>query len=175
MATDLTNLVVGLDVSLAVVSQKALDLSTPQESLSFSKAFALVFGTGALAANQQFSDRRTLNASANETLDLVGALTNGFGGTISLAKVKAIIIRNTSDLLASPTIATMKIEPGATPPDNCPTIPLLPAGGIAVIACDSADGFLGTLAGGSKDGIKITNLSGSLGLQYDVVFIGESA
>jgi len=175
MATDLTALTAAINLSLRAVAQKAINLSTPEEALTKSKTHNLAFGTGAAKANQIWSDRRTLGASADETLDLVGALTNAFGATVSLAKVKAIVIHNRSDEQGTATDAAIKIEPGTTPPDNCPTIPLLPAGGFAVIACADADGFLGTLAGGSKDGIKITNLDGADAAQYDFIVIGESA
>jgi hypothetical protein len=175
MATDLTGLVASLLVSTRVVAQKALDLSTPESSISKSKTHSLTFGTGAAKADMVWSDRRALGASANETLDLVGSLTNAFGVTVSFSKIKAILLHNRSDEQGTATDAALKLEPGAAPPDNSITIPVLPAGGIVLVACSDANGFLGTLAGGSKDGIKITNLDGVDTLSYDIIVIGESA
>jgi len=163
-------------MNLNVQAQKAADLSTPTENLNASKAIALAFGTGANNGNMEWSDRRTLAASTNETLDLVGVLAAPLSPVVSFSKIKMLLIKNTSDALGTPTIAAIKIEPGATyPPDNCPTIPKLPAGGVVLIACGDADGFLGSLAGGTKDLLKISNLDGSYGCQYDIIIVGESA
>ncbi|HPM84092.1 MAG TPA: hypothetical protein PLF81_25485, partial [Candidatus Anammoximicrobium sp.] len=85
MATDLTALTAAIALSVRATAQKAIDLSTPEDALAKSKTINLAFGTGAAKANQIWSDRRTLGASASETIDLVGALSNAFGGTVSLA------------------------------------------------------------------------------------------
>lgn len=51
-------------------------------------------GVGYDEADLVFSDTRTLSASSNEDLNLVGGFTDQFGVTVSPAKIKAFIIEN---------------------------------------------------------------------------------
>lgn len=51
-------------------------------------------GVGYNEADLVFSDTRSLAASSNEDLDLVGGFTDGLGNTVSPAKIKALIIEN---------------------------------------------------------------------------------
>lgn len=53
-------------------------------------------GVGFNQARWAFSDLRTLAASANEDLDLVGGFTDGLGNVVSPAKCKMLIILNYS-------------------------------------------------------------------------------
>jgi|GEM_PF-5041831 len=169
MATPLTNLNTKVQLLLQLTAQKAIDLATPQNSITKNETLQTTFGTGAAKADLEFSDSRTLIASANETLDLVGSLSGAFGDTLSFAKIKGLFVKNTSDE------AAIKIEGGANPPDNMIDVPSLPAGGVAMLAVADADGLFGALAAGSKDEIKITNLDGVNAATYEIILWGESA
>lgn len=64
----------------------------PTESLSVQHQDSYSNGTGANQCDKEFHDERTLAAGTPEELDLAGALTNGFGETVTFAKIKSIWI-----------------------------------------------------------------------------------
>ena len=79
--------------SLDLTDSGTGDLGSPKMRVSVSKALALIEGTNATnKANLLFSDQRTLAASANEDIDLAGALTDAFGASIVAAEIVAIYI-----------------------------------------------------------------------------------
>lgn len=148
----------------------ASDHGSPQstEELSYSKQLAT--GTGASQADKVFSDQRTLNASANETLDLT-ALADPFGAPLSFAKVKALLIaaspNNANDVVigaaaSNPFLAAL----GGT----TPTITLKPGG--AVLLTAPVGGW--TVTDSSNDQLKIANSAGGSPVVYDIVLIGTS-
>lgn len=65
--------------------------------VSLAEAFTHTFtgGTGVNQANRLYYDQRTL-VSTSEDLDFSGGVTDEYGNTITLAEIKAIIIRNRS-------------------------------------------------------------------------------
>lgn len=69
----------------------ALDLGTADFPFSAAFAKALADGTGIDQADRIFTDTRTITASATDSLDLAGALTNAYG-TVTFARVKAILV-----------------------------------------------------------------------------------
>lgn len=184
MATDLTGLTMTAAVSVSGAIEKALDLTVPQDSLSVSKALAFAFGTGAGKANQIFHDRRTLAGGASETLDLSGVLVNPLGGTVTFAKVKAIILLNRSDeALGAHTATDAEVALGGAAADEF-VGPFqtagdaigVPAGGVFFIATRDAAGWaVVNDYTGDADLIKVTNLDGVDQALYDIILIGESA
>jgi hypothetical protein len=52
----------------------------------------LGFGTGSGQANNRYVAQRTLGAGLNDDLDLSGSLTNDFGETLTLTKVKLLVV-----------------------------------------------------------------------------------
>lgn len=71
------------------------DLSAPIQTLQVEAADVYSNGTGDSQVNRVFADQRTLAATA-EDLDLSGGLTDAFGNTITLAKLRGLIIENTA-------------------------------------------------------------------------------
>ena len=146
------------------------DFANPAHSFAATHAITIsTIGTGTDAANQYWSDQRSLSASATETLDLSGSLTNGLGQTVAFTSVKMLYIRNRSTTgsmvignAASNVWATMF---GA---DN-DTITIRP-GGVFLIACSDATGY--AVAAGTDDSFKIANSDGSNSLTYDIVIVG---
>jgi hypothetical protein len=63
-------------------------LGSPADPLDFVFTVDMPNGTGAGQANYRFADLRTLNAAANEDLDLAGGLTGSLGGTLTFTKIK---------------------------------------------------------------------------------------
>lgn len=81
-------------VSTAGKNRDFVNLSLP---INYAKSLPFTFGTAANQINDEFDDYRTLTASSTENLDLAGTLTNGFGETLSLARVKIFYLENTSE------------------------------------------------------------------------------
>jgi hypothetical protein len=184
MATDLTGLTLTAAVSLSGAIQKALDLTTPQDSISVSKALAFAFGSGAAKADQIFHDRRTLAAGASEELDLAGPLVNPLGGTITFEKVKVIIVFNRSDeALGAHTATDAEVAVGGAAADEflgpfqaAGDAIGIPAGGFFAVGCKNADGWAVVVDyTGNTDKLKVENLDGVDEALYDVILIGEAA
>lgn len=147
------------------------DLATPAVPLELTERIRLATGTGASQADMLWSDRRTLAASATEDLDLAASLTGPLGGTLTFARVKALIVLasdgNTNDVQVT--------RPSAGAPlfmadgDGVAVKP----GGMLVIAAPGATGYPVTAT--TDDLITFTNSAGSTSVTYDVVIIGASA
>ena len=150
----------------------AIDLGPRQARPSLSSVLAFANGTGAASADLIFTDNRTLTASATENLDVAGSLTDAFGATITMARVKAIIVRatatNTNDVqLTRP--ATNGVPFLMAAGDG---IALKP-GAIFVWADPGATGVAVTAA--TADLITVTNSAAGTSVSYDVIIIGASA
>ena len=73
-----------------------LDLGTVALPIDVQASIALDNGTGANQADKVFTDTRTVTTGATDSLDLAGSLTDAFGATITLARVKAILVKAAS-------------------------------------------------------------------------------
>ena len=85
-----------VNVSISLVETNALDLSTPQDTLSISIPRAITSGTGADQCDLMWHDERTLSNGATESLDLNGGTLTGAFGSITLDKLKGIYVANYS-------------------------------------------------------------------------------
>lgn len=160
-----------INVTVSGVLTSALDLEAVQSQLTKKLALALTDGSGANQATNVFSDTRTLAASASESLDLAGSLTNAFGQVISFTKVRALMIfasaSNTNDVVVGGAGAngffsmfgaaahTAKVKPGGSLIITAPDV-----NGLAVVA-------------GTADLLQIANGAGGSGVTYDVIVIGS--
>jgi hypothetical protein len=171
MATSLQT-VVNFNVLATVRQQNDGGPATAQHSTNLSE---LLFGQG-VGFNQArwaFSDLRTLAASANEDLDLVGGFTDGLGNTISPTKCKILIILNYSTtqtlllkkassngaaFLLNGSTDSIYIPPAAS--DSSPGILFwqAPQGGTALVAS-------------TGDLLNVANPSGD-SAQYKIIFVG---
>lgn len=162
-----------LQISLAATLSKALDLLTAEPPLSYNKTFTITNGTGANQADKMFHDQRTLSASATENLDLAGVLADLFGDTITLARIKALIVYaapgNTNDVLVGGAAANQWLSWVGDATDVVKVKP----GGILVLVAPDATGYV--VAGGTADQLKIANSAGSTSVTYDIVIVGASA
>lgn len=167
MALD-TNLLVKLDADLT----SALDLVTASSPLSVAERIRLSSGTGLAAADMQWSDTRTLAASATEDLDLAGSLTGPLGTTLTFARIKLVLIM-AADGNANDVQVTRPTSNGAplflAAGDGLPVKP----GGLFLWVAPNAAGVAVTAATG--DLLTVTNSAGSTGVTYSIVVIGASA
>ena len=150
----------------------ALDLVTAASELDSNTRIDLASGTGLGQADMQWSDRRTLAASATEDLDLAGSLTGPIGTTLTFARIKAVLIKaaaaNTNDVqLTRPASngAPLFLAAG----DGLAVKP----GGLFLWVAPNAAGVAVTEATG--DLLTLTNSAGSTSVTYDVIVIGASA
>ncbi len=125
-------------------------------------------GSGANQAAEIYHAQRTLGAAGTEDLDLSGSLADALGATVTLTKLKFLLIfaaaANTNDV---------KVGAGNT------TVPLFGAtthyvlvkpGGSFHLTIPTAAGL--TIAGGSADLLTVTNAAGGTSVTYDIVAIG---
>src|SRR5687768_5848101 len=68
------------------------DFGAPSSRPNFARQIDLASGTGAGQADTMWTDRRTIAASGSEDLDLTGTLTDVFGATVDLARVKVLYV-----------------------------------------------------------------------------------
>ena len=151
---------------------KALDLGTADLPIDVLANIALADGTGANQADRIFTDTRTLAASATEDLDLAGSLTDAYGATITLARIKAILVKaasaNTNNVNVSrPASNGVPLFLAAS--DG---IQVLPGGAFLWVAPNAA-GI--AVTAGTGDLLTFTNSSSGTSVTYDVVIVGASA
>lgn len=157
-------------VTINAQLQDGVTIGSVTHDIAYGVANALTNGTGANQANQAYSGRRTLAASATENLDLSGGLTNAFGTSLVFAAIKAILIvaaaGNTNDVVVGGAASNGFISWVG---DATDTVKVKP-GGMLLIAAPNAAGF--DVDAGTADLLKIANGGAGTGVTYDVVIIG---
>lgn len=161
-----------LILDLAAAATKALDLGVVTLPLAYRKVLDLSNGTGANAADQLFSDTRTLAPSGTEDLDLAGVLLDSFGVALTFARIKLVLISaaagNTNNVNVSrPASNGLPIFLAASD-----AVPVLPSGTF-LWAAPGATGI--PVVAGTGDLLTITNSAAGTSVTYDVVIIGASA
>lgn len=164
-----------VSVNVQGAQSTALDLGNAAFTLQKTYSTSYANGTAAGQADKLFSDTRTLVASANEDLDLNGVLADALGVTLSLARVRAIMIAaaagNTNNVVVGGAASNGFVSPfgGATHQVN------VRPGGFLVLATGLADatGYVVTAATG--DLLRITNGGAGTPVTYDIVVLGASA
>lgn len=90
MAGVTANIALSIDATLAGTG----DLGTPKQRVLIEELLQFAAGTDAInKADILFQDTRTLSASANEDLDLAGALSNAFGTSITAAEIVLLYVK----------------------------------------------------------------------------------
>ena len=161
-----------LQIAISGVLTNALDLSTPDDSLSKSFRDSLATGVGLDMADRMWHDTRTL-VGTSEEIDLAGVLTDGLGEVLTFAKVKGIMIFNKA------TSAAFNLTVGGSLIGVCfinwvsdfsDKIVIGP-GGCFVLWNPSLAGY--AVTAGTGDKLKID--SGANQVEYDIIIIGTSA
>ena len=129
-------------------------------------------GVGANQADVIWSDERTVGSGATDSIDLAGVLTGLLGGTLTMARVKAIRVRNSNNAGTPNTTAISLTRPAsngvpifAAAGDAIP----IPPGGQVLITAPSAAGYVVTA--GTGDLIDIVNAAGASAV-YRIEVIG---
>ncbi|RLL66990.1 hypothetical protein [Streptomyces sp. Z26] len=162
-------------VSIAATAElsTALDLTTGRAPLQVRRAVQYGSGTGAGKADRVFSDRRTLAASASEDLDLAGVLLDAFGATITLARIKGLIVSAAAGNTNNVVIGAASSNPWATLLGATHTLTLRPGATLALMVGE-ADATAYAVTAGTADLLKVANSGSGTPVSYDVVLIGTS-
>jgi len=158
-------------LQVALAQTKAFDLNVVDGAVNYLKNFTFSDGVGANQIDRLFHDSRTLGPSATEDLDFAGTLTDVYGATFTIVKLRGLIIyakpTNINNLrVIRPAANGLLIFAAAS--DEMPIHPggifvwLAPTSGIAVAA-------------GTGDLLTITNGAAGSNVDYDVFALGTSA
>lgn len=148
---------------------------------SLSKTLSFTLGSGAAAIDQVVSQVRTLSASASETLDLNGGLTNVTNdASVVMVRVKAVFIQllSTTDdstngtAASSITIGNAASNQFTGPLGGATETLTVPNGGFVMFGRGDASGWASTA--GSADNLKVVNNDGSNSAAYRITIFGAS-
>ncbi|MFE3578714.1 hypothetical protein [Streptomyces vinaceus] len=166
-------LITDIGVSVSAKNSKANDFTTSYDELIRRYAVHLDSGTGVGKADRIFHDQRTLAASANETLDLAGTLTDNLGVTTVFARVKAIIIQAAAANANNVVVGANGSADFVGLLNAAGTITLRPGMWFAA-AASSADATGMAVTATTADMIKIANSGAGTSVTYDIIVIGSS-
>lgn len=173
-----------IQVSVTGNLSNALPLETITANPSDSVSLTLTNGVGANAADQIWSDQRTLAPAGVDNINVINfsGSADGVGGALSIARVKCIYVRNlgTNAASASGFEADALLVGGAavgawTTPfnGNSTAVVKIPSGGLFE---SITPGAVGASAGGSSGSIfKVLNNSGTATLTYNIFVVGATA
>lgn len=150
----------------------ALDLTTPQSDINNRTEIELTSGTGLNQADMVWSDRRTVAASATDSLDLAGVLVGAFGTTLTFARIKAVLVKaasaNTNNVVVTRPAAN-GVPLFSAAGDALPVLP----NGVFLWVAPTAAGI--AVTAGTGDLVDIVNSGAGTSVTYDIVIIGASA
>lgn len=163
------SLISNIDLAVKWAYENPLDLSTASDRKTLNFNTALGNGTGLDQANRIFADERTLATTASDDFDLAGGLTDIYGQTLTLTKVKAIVVYNTATVAGE----ILTVGGGSNPfitwiGDGSDTVKVFPEGLLALVN-PSLAGY--TVTASTGDILRVTN-SGASNITYRIVLIG---
>lgn len=128
-------------------------------------------GIGANQADRLFTDDRQIAASGTEDLDVAGGLTDAFGATITMARVKAVFFQAALANINNVVIGA-GTNPWLTALGATGTITLRPGAWFGLCAPDAV-AYAVTAATG--DILKVANSGAGTVVNYTVMILGASA
>lgn len=153
----------------------ALDLGSAAFTASKTYSTSYANGTAAGQANKLFTDTRTITASSNDDLDLNGVLTDAFGGSLALLRVKALVVvaaaGNTNDVVVGGAASNPWLAPFGSATDK---VKIKPGGTLALFA-GIADATGWVVVAATGDILRIANGGAGTPVTYDIVIIGADA
>ena len=158
-----------VSINVSAEIQDILDLATARMPVEFHATANLTDGTGANQAKKIFADTRTLSASATESLDLYGGLTDQFGTTLNFAKIKAVLI--SADAANTNSVQVTRPASNGLPLFMAASDGIALTPGAFFCACfPDANGVAVTASTG--DLLTLTNSAGSTSVTYSIIVIG---
>lgn len=160
-----------LNVALALTQTAGSQptVSSARDLIARTLQIEIANGTGSGQADRVYRASPSISAAANLDLDLIGALEDAFGAAVTFAKVKHILVRNTS------ATGTLSLKPGA----SAAWVALLatgseviiPANGFALFGTETGNGIAVTAG---ADVLRITNNAATATIP-EIIIIGASA
>ncbi|WKD36505.1 hypothetical protein [Streptomyces xanthophaeus] len=166
-------LITDVGITVSATNTKVTDFTTSTDPLIRRYAAHLESGSGAGKADRIFADQRTLAASANETLDLAGSLTDNLGVTTSFARVKFILVAAVSTNVNNVVIGANASADFVGLLNAAGTVTLRPGAWFAS-ASGSTDATGMVVTATTADLIKIANSGAGTSVVYDIIIIGNS-
>ena len=165
-----TQLVAAAKAAISAAYSNSQEFGSVAQDLKYAASHSFTDGTGANQAQKLFTDQRTLAASANESLDLSGVLTDVFGATLAFTKIKAILVKaadgNTNDVVLGGAASNAWIGPFGA---STHTVAVKPGGTVMFVAPD-ANGY--AVTAGTGDLLKVANSAAGSAVTYDIVLVG---
>jgi hypothetical protein len=160
---------VNVTLKLDALQVSALDLASALFPLAFDWSVSFSNGTASGLASQVWSDTRTLGASATDSLDLAGGLTNAFGVTLTFTKLKLLLVRARSTNNVANNVNVTRPASNGVPVFLAASdgVPLAPG---AMFMFYDPVGITVTAATG--DILAIVNSAGTNSVDYDIVIVG---
>lgn len=161
-----------VSVGLSSLISNALDLGQkPVSQLTYAKAQAFASGAGLGQVDRIYADQVTLAASATLDLDMAGVLVDALGATLTLARIKLLLVS-----AASANTNLVVIGGGSNPittifGGTTPTHSVGP-GGMFLAMRPDATGF--AVTAGTGDILRLTNSAGGTPVTADVIIYGSS-
>lgn len=160
-----------IDTNLTANLTAVLDLVTASAPLALTNRITIPTGTASGQADVSWSDTRTVGASSTDALDLAGTLVGNLGGTLTIVKLKAVLVR-----AAAANVNNVRVN---RPASNGVPLFLAASDGIDVLPGGVflwvAPGAGVTVTAATGDLINIDNSGSGTSVTYDVVLIGTSA
>ena len=164
-------------VSLNVQATQDAALDLGKAAFNASKTYSVSYQNGVAAgqANKLFTDTRTIAASANDDLDLNGVLTDAFGGSLALLRVKGLVVAaaagNSNDVVVGGAASNPWLAPFGA---GTHTLKVKPGGVLALFA-GIADATAWPVVAATGDILRIANGGAGTPVTYDIVIIGADA
>lgn len=166
---------VSATITVNFVANVTQDIGLANEAsapIAYKKTYTLLDGSGANKVHQLWSsEARSISASSSEALDLSGTLTDAFGNSIALTKVKAIMIKasdsNVNDVVVGGAASNGWISPFGDATDKINVKP----GGMLLLVAPDANGLAATAS--TADQLKVANSSSGSAVVYDIIIVGE--
>lgn len=145
-------------------------LVTSRSPLAIDQSFVFTDGVGANQVKAAWSDKRTIAASASESLDLSGVLTDEFGVVVLLSKLKMLMIiadaGNVNDVVVGGAALNALSTPFGTAADKLKVKP----GGMVLLVAPDANGY--AVIAGTGDLLQVANSGGTTGVTYQIGVLG---
>lgn len=160
-----------IDANVSASLTSALDLVTASAPLALNTRINMASGTATGQADLCWSDTRTVAPSGTDALDLAGTLAGNLGGTLTIVKLKAVLVR-----AAAANTNNVRVN---RPASNGVPLFLAASDGIDVLPGGLflwvAPGAGVTVTAATGDLLNIDNSGSGTSVTYDVVLVGTSA
>jgi hypothetical protein len=170
MASNLVSATISAGVSWSMEDTNTLSSTTNSGSIQSDGNQFSQSASGALQADKLYRGQFALSASATQDFDLAGSLTDFFGSTITMARVKFIFVYHLSSSVATGGVEFGKSTLSSAGEAVTWTTPAIYKGGVFLWASADTTGI--ALTAGSADKFRLRNLDGAAVATVNVVIGG---